>query len=87
MMAQVRIGQEIVDCAFDDIPIGSLAAIKSRNLPFQNEQQFLEIGVLLAQAPKHLGHGRPPEPFGTFYGTTSLPGFGSSIPVLLSVGR
>ena len=67
MVAQVRIGQEIADRAFDDFPIGPLATVEDRNLSFQDKQQFLDIGVVLAQAPKHVRHRRPSQAFRALY--------------------
>jgi hypothetical protein len=57
VVAQVRIIETILHNALGDFPVRPFSTSHHCNLPFQQGKKTQEIGMVLAQAPQHLGHG------------------------------
>jgi hypothetical protein len=56
MVAQVGIGEEILDRPLDDIQVRSVSLIHHCNLALQYGENAEQIGVIFMQPPQYLRH-------------------------------
>jgi hypothetical protein len=55
-MIEVRVGQEIIQDASDDLEVRHACLIEKGELPLQHVQDHGHVGVLLPQNAHRLGH-------------------------------